>query len=699
MASDDEPTVYYVLPPGPRVARTDNAPDVELLRFVRNGSVTGGHLHLTVELSQASGALDSAREALTEETHGTQPVELRPVPVLEASAELTFLGRVTDSDGGLSPLLRRELGRSGAGLDPPYRASFSVMLTPEGAAMLEAALRSGGAPIAVVYRLRIEGLWPAARVVAHVDWGRVYDHFSSHTKQGNLLGVDDVRQIAESLVEDRAITIQAIQGLVPEEGGSPPDLGPALDWIQQELVERFCEPLLPLSRSPAHSSLGTAGEIFGVGSAFAVKALTQIERATADVDFQRRIVVARTLTAQAHVADLLDGSPAEEHIGDAAEDHPFFRRFGLHVRAAAPLAESHLQEALLKFGYGTFQSDLRLTPDAGEARTETWADASPDGTWTIQPSVTFAADAPLDAGSVVDGPALTGQSRELTIDLDRLLGLVRLDVEGTTDARVVMTAVRLVHSRNGGDLAEQELGLTPAAPGQSAWFRDHQPGDRIVVAARYLLADGRAVSPEPFDAETRVVRLPPPFPGSFTVFLAADDDWTGLDRVVVTLQKDAAQPTGTFAFDHAGQSAAVSLDLPDPTDRRFRYRMTRTWETGEVEEDDWVETDVPLVAVGRVAANKLVVDVTPVGPELPAAGILLIEVELSYLDPAHQLRDQRTAVIRAKSDRFHWEVALADPNRREYEYRITTYRTSGDKTVGQWTTGSGRILPVPVTPS
>jgi hypothetical protein len=226
---------------------------------------------------------------------------------------------------------------------------------------------------------------------------------------------------------------------------------------------------------------------------------------------------------------------------------------------------------------------------------------------------------------------------------------------------------------------------------------DHASGDRIEARARYLLADGRLTEGEKMDVDTRVLRVPPPFRTALTVQLFADDDWSDLDRVVVSLQKRPDLPTGAFVFDKPGQALAVNLDMPDPFDRAFRYRMTRTWSSGAVEEDDWVETDVPVVAVGRVAANKLSVELTPVGLELPEAGIALIEVDLSYIDAEHQVRDVRTEVIRARADRVRWEPAIRDPDRRSYQYRITVHRTSGERTVGPWTSSTARILPIPVT--
>jgi hypothetical protein len=694
-ADEADSTRWYVLPPPPRVARVDGRPDLTLLRLVEDGALTGGHLHLAVELARDPASLEAARSALADEHR--KDITLVPVPVQTGSAELMFLGRETDADGGLGPLIRRDLGRTPVGLMDPHRAAFSIPLTPEGATLMEAALRSGGAPVGVAYRLGVEGLWPAQRVVARIDWGRVYDHLSVHLKDGRLLWVEDVQKLSEELVEDRSIVIDAVQGLAPGTDDAVADLGPALAWVQREIVERFCEPVMPLSREPARASLGTMGEVFGVGTAFAARKLTQIERATTTIDLQVTSVVGRTLTVQAHLADLLGDASPDDHIADAGLDHPFFRRFELHVGTCLPLADLHVQEAVAHIAYGTHDESVRLTADQPDGAMAAWADASPDRSWTVRPELTFAADAPLDPGALVALAELTGRSRELTLDLEDLLGLVRPELRGPVDPRVVMTSASVTHRRDGVSLAERDAALTPAAPAQTVWFRDHRPGDRIEVATKHLLGDGRIVEPAPILADTRVVLLPPPFPGSMTVQVLSEDDWTGLDVVTVALQKAVDLPTGTFSFDGPGKGVAVALDLPDPSDRTYRYRVTRTWGTGEAEEDDWVQSDASVLVVGRVAANRLVVDVTPLGPELPDAGVVLIEVELSYLDPEHQVRDEQKVVIGAWADRFRWEVAIADPLRRTYRYRVTTHRTSGATDVGPWTTSSERILPIPIT--
>jgi hypothetical protein len=164
------------------------------------------------------------------------------------------------------------------------------------------------------------------------------------------------------------------------------------------------------------------------------------------------------------------------------------------------------------------------------------------------------------------------------------------------------------------------------------------------------------------------------------------------------LQKSADQPTITVTFDQPGASSAVRLDLPDPLDRSYRYQVTRI-RAGATEQDDWRSDDHAVLLVGATPGGQLVVDLAPVGIELPSAGISLIEVQLQYIDVRNQLRDEQTAVIRALADKYHWVVALKDPTQRSYRYRVVVHRTRGDVHAGAWQTSTDRILPIAVTPS
>lgn len=701
---DVDDRLWYAFPGVPRVVRRDGAAQVDLLRFVRDGALMGGHLRLSVDLAHPPQRLEQA-QALLRDVHKDPKIIVSALPVRDAQAALLFAGSETDADGGVTSLVTHLYGNCQPKLDAPHTAHFGADLTPDGVRVLEAALRSSGTPAVVTFRLQVEGLQPAQRVVARVDWSRVYDHLSAQLREGYLLVTEDLQRIAESLIERKVISLSVVQPLAQVAGEDPTNAtvttdttAAALAWIQREIVERFCDPVLALSRNAASASVGGIAELLGIGGAYAVRKITQIERATAEVDLQRSAAVCRTLTLSAQLSDLLQGDPPDAHIADAGLDHPFFARIALRVRTAKPLSASMAQEVVGEFSYGSTRSAFRLSASEGEATLEAWADAAQDRTWTLGLSCTLSHDAPIDPGQRIQLPTLKGQSSELTLNLDRLLGYRRVEVSVPPDPeRVLASRVELRQLRRTEQIAQQELLLSPQTPQQVAWFRDVQPDDRIEAKAQHLLRSGRRVDGPPLVVDTQVFRLPPVFAGILTVQLFGDGDFSELDQVLVSIQKAADQPVATFRFDKSGAMAAVNLDLPDPSDRNFRYRVVRMFKSGQVEEDDWIDSDIPVVLVGKVAANKLVVDIQPVGPELPSAGVVLIEVELSYIDAANQLREQTLVLIRAVADRPRWEVAIRDPHARSYEYRVTVHRTSGAKHVGPWTRTSDRLLLIPIT--
>lgn len=695
VASDDrDPLQFHALPSIPTLTADEGRPDLELLRFVSDGTLTGGHFRIGTHLAHPAGRLDEVRETLAAEVRDSA-VSVSPAAVTSASARVDFIGREADGQGGTTGLIARTYGETPARVDHPHSALLGIPLTSDGVRLVDAALRSGAAPIGIVYQVSTEGCWPAQRIVAKVNWSRVYDHVSSHFRSGNFLTLEDVTRLVEDLREERSIRISAVQTLNPD-GDAANDLSPALMWIQHEIVERFCVPVMELDRRPATVSLG-AGELFGTGTRFAAKQLIQIERATADVDFQRGVVLVRTLTRQANLADVIAGIDPAPCIVDAGTDHPFFARFALHVQPSTPLAAVHVSEVVAEIGYGSSNLGARLVPEASEATVETWADASPDRTWTIQPSITFALDAPLAPGAHVVLAPLHGDTREVTLDLEAMLGLSKFDVSVVPDERVAATRATVLHRRGAEQRDARELILSDASPTQVAWFRDRVPGDRFELVTEYILTDGRVVRAARTSIDSSVVRVPPAYVDALTVQLLSDEDWGDVQRIAVALQRAGSDRTGTVVLEQPGAGAVVNLDLPDPVDRRFRYRTTRTLAGGVIDEDDWVETDVPVVLVGRIAANLLAVDITPVGPELSTAGVLLVEIEFLYVDAPNQRRAQETKVVRALVDRPRWEVELVDPTQRTYEYRITAHRTSGATDVGSWTTSTDRMLVVPIT--
>lgn len=688
-------STFYVLPATPSIVTNDGVPSLRLLELVEDGALKQGDLHLKVSLSWPQEKLDEAKAILTEEEN--REVTLLPLPVLDAEVEIMFAGREEVSEGEASPFEVRRYASTRPQLAAPFTAALSTTLTADGTRLLDAAIRSGGAPLGVVYRLRTEALRPGMQVTARVDWGRAYEHFSSHRRTGGFVYTEDVRQLVETLVENKVIQISAVSVLGQDGEPGTDGLQEALAWVQRALVERFCTPVMELKREPAKASLGTVGEIFKVGHAYQVKALTQVEHGVAEFRLDLDTVVVRTLLTQTHLADLLGDADPDEHIEEVEADHPFFARHELHIRTARSLADDGVVELAGDWHYGDRQAPVRLTAEEPEAEVSTWRDASDEGRWTLRGSVTFADDAPVLAGRSMDLPEVEGQGRELTLDLESLLGLHRIEVVTVPDPERVLATRARVRMMLGDELVEdRELVLPAATERTSVTFAGVTAEHRFEAQWSWLVAGGRMLEAEPIAVDTTILRIPPAFADAFTVQLVSAEDWTDLDRLLVHVRKTADGPGHNLVFDGPRQFRAVSLDMPDPADRSFEYTVKRFWADGREEEDEVVRTDVAVVMVGGTPANRLVVDFQPLGPELPNAGIHMIAIELLYLDTPNLVRHSGQLEIRALADRPRWSVELADPTRRTYEYRITTYRTSGETQVGPWTETSERLVVVPI---
>ena len=698
---DRRPLTWHVPPAPPSVARGDDGrPKVSLLRRIEDGVCTGGWFELEVEAGWPAEQLEAARAALMEELDEDE-VTLTPLSVRGAEAEIFFATaapaeetleaalETPPEEGG--PTFFRTVTVAQPLLSSPHRARLSARLTPTGVDLFEGALRSGAARVGAVLRLQVEGLRPARAVRATVDWGRVYDHVSTHYRSGAMFHITDARTLVETLREQRIVEIVAVEGPATGDAeGESQDVGAVIDWVQDSLVARFLKPVLPLSREPATASLGSVGEAIGVGSDYVVKAITQIERAVATFDFQQPRVGQRTLVAQAHLADLLGGADPDEHIADASLDHPFFARMAFELRAARPLAELGVAEVVCDWRWGNEVAALRLVPGEEVAGADAFTDQSPDGTWTVDLQITLAEDAPAGAGETVRIDPITGDSRSLTLDLEALLGLRRLDVLPPHMEGLLTLRLAVSHRRDGAVLSSQ----TEQVTGRARFaFLDVRPEDRLLVEPTFFLAPMRIVPGAPVDADAAVLPLPPPATWR-TVEVWSAGDFGGMSQLVATLQSPGGDVV--LSFDAGDQKRAARLDFGDSDERAYRVRVVKAWPEGRVEEDPWIDTDLPVLQVGPWPADRLVVSIRPLGPELPQAGLRLVEIAFEYLDPANRVRHEDTVLIHSVSEAPQWTAEIVDPARRAYRFRVTLHRLDGTADIRPWAESEARLLPIPL---
>lgn len=681
-------------------------PGLQLFRAPpKEGAGPAGLLVVRVDLAWSDDAIAACAAALAEETGLPDPL-VGPAIVDGVRAEIFSVLREAEGNPGFL----HTLGTLAARLDAPHPVVLHAVLDEDTLVLVESALRAGTLPLGVRYVLDLPVLRPGRAIKARVEWSRVYDHFSTHARTGMILGTAETRRVVESLVEDKVVTITAVEGVPPEPGEDGDDggasLAAALEWVTEIIVDECCTPMASLSRDPATASLGTGGELLAVGSAFAVKDLSQRERGTTVFDLQRAEVVLRALPAQALLGDLVRGLDVDTLVLDMTTRDPlFFRRKSFTLDTAQDLAAFGIVEILGTWAWGATQVGIRLAADAPAAACSAWLDAAPEGRWTLALEVRFAPDAPVAAGQVVRLDPLSGTDDQVRLDLVAILGLRRIEllwpVVSPTPGGAPLLAVRArVLVRRGEQVREATMALLRAeTPRVALWLSDLRPGDLVEVEPTWMLGDGTVLVGDTLPVTGAVVPMPAPIRW-WTVDLVAEADWSDLDAVTVTLEPlpdgDAVVVRVDKAGAARGEPHSARLTTRSGTGRRYRYRTTRTWADGRVEEDIAAESDLPLLLVGKVAANVLQVEFRPLGPELPQAGLRAVQIEVLYLDVPNLLRVEDTHLVRALADRWTLTIPLADPSARAFEYRLTWFRLDGTQQTDSWVRTTERLVPVPI---
>ena len=196
------PRTFHYLPAAPHLTTVDGKPAIALIRY--RGTTGGGFLSLDVTVHPDEARLARAQAALTRRFNG--PVDLVPVLLAEASVRLTML----DSDATSPRLVERVIGTARPSLSGDARAIFSLTLTREAATLVEAALRTGTAPVAIVYDLAFNGLHPARGLKIRLAYQMSYDYLRTRAAVNSLWFKADLDREIEALRRDGHVEIEDV---------------------------------------------------------------------------------------------------------------------------------------------------------------------------------------------------------------------------------------------------------------------------------------------------------------------------------------------------------------------------------------------------------------------------------------------------------------------------------------------------------
>jgi hypothetical protein len=140
-------------------------------------------------------------------------------------------------------------------------------------------------------------------------------------------------------------------------------------------------------------------------------------------------------------------------------------------------------------------------------------------------------------------------------------------------------------------------------------------------------------------------------------------------------EENGINESGNLSFDaeNIDKPQSWTVNLGNPSARRYRYRMTLVTKTGEFLQTGWISTDAPSLPVGEVYVRRLAVEF--VTGELDR-GVEAVEVAVAYRDDINDVHDQRTFRLGPKS-RAEWQVPLKDASQRSFQMTTTWIREDG----------------------
>ncbi|HYG61650.1 MAG TPA: hypothetical protein VEL74_03645 [Thermoanaerobaculia bacterium] len=626
----------YALPDAPRLARDqDGGPAFGFVWYRTPAGEEapggGGMVTLTVELGPSSEEKErlAAAVAAALPAERLEDIEILSMPFRAGTVSLAFAGEEGAREGPTGDFAARVAGSGPARLAGSQRATFTVELTRDGAALLHQCLERG-------------------LDLFHARYDLLYDY-----------RLDDVelRIWCDARGEDRLSGVEVVttRHLDPEEHQ-------ALERIGHELLD-------------AALAGGDTVVDLSFTQAFPVEG-----RAALDGTIRLGVPLAELANSGQRVRQVdLEGS--------------FFTVLEVPVHCTVDFSEGPIETVRVKVEYDvtgpagrvhTTGEYLFSRAASGPYLFRTALASPGQRTVRCEAEVFYAGNAePL---RVAYPPA---EGTAIVLDLDRL-GVLRVEV-GLRDVpleRIRAAVVDLEIPPLGLTHRMVLDGETPAGLWQPVTRVSTPPPFRY--RATWLTAGGERIETEWRDSTAGAIALDAPrsLVSKARVQLVGAGDFSGLAQIVVDLEAEVEGRVhrGQLAFSTAGESR--TWEVPGAQlGFRYRSRFTLVGTDGAVRSLEWVDQDGPVLVV----RDPLRFEVRIVSRLLDLGGSL--NLALLALEPEDaEGAGRSTLILRRPDEEAVWSFGLAAPDRHRYRWQLTLIPKQGERTTTPWQEAEAGVL-------
>ena len=699
--------LFYALPQSPRFRLQNGIPVFEHITYRLavdrpDGRKGGGYVFFDTEL-----AIDQEKLVKLKKVLGDRVAEEHRRLRLQGPPPPAELGTLTFTKGKVNLLLEKDgvliEKVMGAGKTSYYGnnvATFAVELTPEGAAVFEAAMQGRGASmVSVVYDLYFWVKLPPLRAEVWFNATQFYSFYQSIDTDWNLWSEDSYREtIREQFKESQS-------------GGTQIDFDFTLPDAEQD------KKLKDKIRDWADSTLESMVEKAMIESITPVpedkrKVPDGIEDVTRDISTTKAKSFRQTykengaaewnLAPQGNLGTLTEmkdgqGKPLQwkDFSMTVDADHPFFRTLSVTIQTNADFARLNLFSIEVKVKYQVGQinkvQEFRFTKPEDIGKFDTFIENNVRK-YKYSYQVNYKGFA-----QAFQSPEIETDETQLTINVDDLGSLI-VDIKpgDINFDQVKQALLTMQYEDSGVPKFEQQFIVTKEKPEHQFRKVILQPWRKpYSYQLKYFMEDGKEFSLKPATGLSPDLFISDPFTGTKTISIRAMGD---LDKDIDTIfgdfkyvdETNVYSKTTSIALSKANPFFDWSFPAVDPASGKVFYSGNIRFKNGQVEPIPDSDTSKDTILIGKKVEDTLEVEV--LADLLDFSQVRLAKVSLKYEDPANAISKQADNVFKQGGNTsFKWSVELKDKKKRNYKWRVEYFLANGRKST-DWADSSEPTL-------
>jgi hypothetical protein len=702
---DEDPHQFYMVPERPSIAR-DEQGDL-MFTFIlyardldridpKDSEIEQGYLSFSTRVGVSPADEEKIRAYLRSLLNGelTGGLVFLMLQIFRAEPRLSYPPVYTDGSVEFvtfgDKMVRVSAGSKEPSLGGENIASFSQVLSQEGAELFRQSIEKNLVPSVINYELHFLARIPAVTISIHGDRNQFYEELKEHcivmetyTRDGKLVYKKtwpEIGSLREFMSKFHSLTIDFDSGDF-REGNAGGDITQKLEdlafgILQTNILPSFFEQGFSATTEEQSKN----------------KWLMDFEREVAgmiDVTIRRRDVIKKAVNPNAQLAKILTPQEVKTHTTYLDLSQTVFTELDLKINANVNFVDDPVFALKVFVDYNQ-EDELRnvVVAKSKEFLFKTGnevhrfrqimakgSDGVPKDTYRFHSELVY-----KDTGETIRIPA-TGnlESRERVLIISyRRLGFVKVaSVLGTMPDNIKSASVTFRYPSSSLPSATQTFELTKEKP-FAVYFTytgssdTPQPYRYKVV---YKLKDGQRMEQPEQSESAETLTITDPFEQALTTRFLAQGDFSVVQKIIIEARyKDARNDFQTdfhAELEQNGQTSPWSFNLRDPNSRQFEYdeviilrdggRVAKTGKPGRL------GTTIP-VGSGAVDVLVIEVDIGLLDWDKYARAFVFLE----YHDPGNgvhentQFRFDQTNKDQVKI----WKVQLRDETKRGYRFRV-----------------------------